>query len=364
MRVVEVRRDDHREARLSDEPTGSLAKGSVRLRIDYFAITANNVSYAVYGDRIGYWNFFPTATPWGRVPAMGWAEIIESTHSDLVTGSRYFGWYPMADTVDIKVESSADGFVDIGEHRAGHAAIYRAFVETSSDPLYDAREGSEERQSLLRGLFLTSFLADEFLADPAEGNDPYFGAQTVLVLSASAKTAIGFAQRASARGLRVIGATSPRNRDFVATLPWYETVVTYDDVAALDSASPTVCVDVAGNPQLLSTVHDHFGDRLRHSMLIGISHHDAQPLPADHRFRGPEPTFFAAPTEIERRTALWGPAEFDQRAAAALSDFVDGSRSWLALNRVGSIEACAAWQTAQAGLASPAVGTVVSLTES
>ena len=33
--------------------------GQVLLRIDRFALTANNVTYGVAGDQIGYWQFFP-----------------------------------------------------------------------------------------------------------------------------------------------------------------------------------------------------------------------------------------------------------------------------------------------------------------
>ena len=44
-----------------------------------------------------------------------------------------------------------------------------------------------DRHALLRGLFLTGLLADEFFAD-----SNYFGAASAGLLSASSKTAIGF----------------------------------------------------------------------------------------------------------------------------------------------------------------------------
>lgn len=361
MRVIEVLRDDHRVTRVIDEPDDALGEDSIRLRIDRFSITSNNVSYAVYGDAIGYWNFFPITSAWGRVPSMGWAEITESNVEGLAVGSRHFGWYPMADVVDIEAVPTSDGFEDVGQHRAGHALIYRSFVDTSADPLYEGSEDGEDRQSLLRGLFLTSFLADEYLADPPSG-EPYFGAEQVLVLSASAKTAIGFAQRAALRGRRIIGATSSRNRDFVSGLAWYDQVVTYDEIGELDNTKPIICVDVAGDEVLLAGVHQHFEDQLRHSMLIGLSHHDAPPLPEGESFRGIDPEFFAAPLEIERRRALWGDKAFDVKASAALASFVDGSRSWLGVDRLtDGAAACAAWEATFDGAASPSSGTVVSL---
>lgn len=41
--------------------SSALAVGEVLVKIDRFAITANNITYAVLGDKLGYWQFFPTA---------------------------------------------------------------------------------------------------------------------------------------------------------------------------------------------------------------------------------------------------------------------------------------------------------------
>ena len=43
--------------------------GQCLLRIDRFALTANNITYAVAPDAMGYWNFFPSDQDgFGRVP--------------------------------------------------------------------------------------------------------------------------------------------------------------------------------------------------------------------------------------------------------------------------------------------------------
>lgn len=34
----------------------------VLLGIEHFAFTANNITYAAFGDVVQYWNFFPTET--------------------------------------------------------------------------------------------------------------------------------------------------------------------------------------------------------------------------------------------------------------------------------------------------------------
>ena len=138
--------------------------------------------------------------------------------------------------------------------------------------MYDTAEDGEDRHVLLRGLFLTGFLAEEFFADSGgavdQGDAPYFGAEQVLVLSASSKTAIGFAQRAAQRGIaKVIGLTSVGNADFVRGLGYYDQVVTYDEIDSIDASASSISIDMAGNPRVLGAVHTHLGgqlgDRLR-----------------------------------------------------------------------------------------------------
>jgi N-acetylglutamate synthase/N-acetylornithine aminotransferase len=67
-----VDRGDLRRRVLRDaEPAGRLLDGDVQVRVDAFALTANNLTYAVTGDRFGYWELFPADAGWGRIPAWG-----------------------------------------------------------------------------------------------------------------------------------------------------------------------------------------------------------------------------------------------------------------------------------------------------
>jgi hypothetical protein len=358
--ILEVNRSLIDDTRLVDEPVGELGPGQIRLRIDRYAVTANNITYAVFGDVLGYWDFFPAADGWGRVPAMGWAEIVESTNPDLPVGGRYYGWYPMARSVPVTATATADGFRDDGDHRQAHAAVYRAYVESGRDPWYDTSADGEDRHALLRGPFMTGFLADEFFGDSGGAGGEYFGAGRVVVLSASSKTAIGFAQRAAERGLvDVVGVTSARNRSFVSSLDFYDTVFDYDEIGSIGTDLETVSIDMAGDPAVLGALHIHLGDRLRYSMTVGRSHHDAAPAaPAD--LPGPAPQLFFAPTEVSRLQDQWGRSEYAARSADALADFVAGSREWLAVeHRMGSDGAQQAWNDVHSGAVSPSVGLVV-----
>lgn len=354
--TLEVERSDLSRTRILEAPLAGLTEGSVRFRIERVALTANTVTYAVTGDQLGYWNFYPADAGWGRVPAMGWARVVESKCDGVPVGGRYYGWYPIARHVVVQAVATSDGLRDEGTHRAANAPVYRSFTRTDRDAFYEAGQDAEDRHALLRGLFITSFLADDFLADSG-----YFGASQVLLLSASSKTAIALAQCAAARKLgKVIGLTSHRNLGFVTKLPWYDSAVTYEDIESLPADVDTVSIDMSGNGEVLARVHAHYGDRLKHSMVIGRSHHDAPPRAA--AMPGPRPAFFFAPQQVKKRIGDWGVAGYQQRLATALHDFVSASRDWLTVQRFdGPEEVTAAWRRTFDGKVGPEAGYIVSL---
>jgi Protein of unknown function (DUF2855) len=358
--TLEVDRQAFGTTRLVATELPALTDGQVRLRVDDFAVTANNITYAAIGEMFGYWDFFPTGdVGWGRVPAMGWATAVDSAHTEVPTGSRYYGWYPMSRYVDLTAGTTAEGIRDDGAHRQAHAPVYRSYVESARDPLYPVtdnahRADAEDRHALLRGLFLTGFLADQFFADQS-----YFGADVVAVLSASSKTAIGFAQRASERGVgAVVGVTSPANADFVRSLGFYTDVVIYDELDSLPVAD-AVLIDMSGDAATVAAIHERLAEHLRYSMIIGKSHHDAPPVPIT---TGPTPELFFAPTEVGRRLDEWGAEEYQRRTADALAAFVEASSQWLTVERSAGPDAAeATWRAVYDGAVPPSIGRIVSL---
>ena len=70
----EVRRDDLRTTRLIDDAARAArvpANGQALLRVDHFAFTANNITYAAAGDLLSYWNFFPARAGLGSRAGLG-----------------------------------------------------------------------------------------------------------------------------------------------------------------------------------------------------------------------------------------------------------------------------------------------------
>ncbi len=365
--VLEVNRRDIADTRLVTDQLGELADGSVRFRIDRFSITANTTTYAEFGDMLDYWGFWPSGDAvYGRVPAIGWATVVQSAHPGVEEGGRYYGWFPMAGFVDAAVGVTSSGLRDDGPHRAQHAPVYRTFERTDLDPMHplqsgvsdDAIEDAEDRHALLRGLFLTGYLADGFL--DANG---WFGSNHVVVLSASSKTAIGFAACAAEHdGLHVAGVTSPGNVDTVRDLGWYDSVVTYDDAVAAVSGDDAraVVVDMAGNGPALEALHEALGDRIGYSMVVGRTHHDA-PLAAPTS--GPTPEMFFAPTALVSMGEQGvDTGAFQAAMGPALAEFVADSPRWMSVERSGGPDAAAdTWAEVLGGRVAPSVGRITSM---
>jgi hypothetical protein len=231
--------------------------------------------------------------------------------------------------------------------------VYRDFSRTDLDPLATTAD-DEQRQPLLRGLFMTGFLADAFFAA-----DHYRGAEQAIVLSASSKTGIAYAAAAKATGMvRLVGVTSASNVDFVNGLGLYDSVITYDDVAQVAKV-PSVVVDMAGNGTAVAAVHAALGDLIAYSMVIGKSHHDAVPAMVE---AGPTPEMFFAPGAVADRIAEWGYDGYMQRVSGATADFLTASRAWLSIDeRCGAAAAQQAWTELHAGDVGPSTGLIVSL---
>ncbi len=350
----EVDRNDLTAIRAQTTELPPLAGGQVRFRIDRFALTANNVSYAVTGDQLDYWGFFPAAEGWGRIPAMGWADAVESNHPEIEAGGRYYGWYPMSRYVTVEAEPAASGLVDRAEHRARHAPVYRSYTATDRDPLYES--GGEDRHALLRGLFATAFLAEDFFFD-----HDFFGATTSIVLSASSKTAIGFAAQSQARSHGpVVGVTSAGNLAFVEALGTYDQVVAYDELETIAADRDALLVDMSGNGKVVRRVHRHLGPRLRYSMSIGASHWQADRASGD--LPGPRPAFFFAPNQAAKRLDEWGPEGYARRIASALRRFVKASDAWLEIERChGAAAVEPVYRRLLEGKVSPRLGLIASL---
>ncbi|NNE52007.1 MAG: DUF2855 family protein [Sulfitobacter sp.] len=342
------------ETRVEDVPVAPLAPGEARLRLESFALTANNVTYAASGFAIGYWKFFPTGVEGqGQVPVWGVAEVTESESDALEVGTRLYGFYPLAEELVIMPEADGyGGIVDAAAHRADLPAVYNRYAPV--------RAGSEEEdhlRALLQPLLATSYLLFDWLMD----ND-CFGAQQIIVGSASSKTGLGLCKylaEPEERPYRIVGLTSARNKEFVEKLGACDQVLTYDEVGKI-AAESSVYVDMSGNAQVKKALHAHLGDALKHSAAVGISHWN-QFNPAQE-LAGPKPQFFFAPAQIAKRREEWGPGEIERQITAAWKRVAADASDWMAVKVHKGVEQAAEVYDALArGTADPRDGHVVRL---
>ncbi|MGW3785091.1 DUF2855 family protein [Micromonospora chokoriensis] len=347
-----VTRDDLGQTTLVDGAAPVAADGEAVLRVDRVGVTANNVTYAVLGDAMRYWEFFPPASrglgpQWGLPPLWGFAEVVASTVAGVEVGQRVYGYLPPAGHLLVRPDRlDASGFRDASPHRAELPSPYNAYRSTSGDPAYQPDQ--EDLLILFRPLFFTSFM----LADQVVDND-FYGAESLLVSSASSKTAYAAAFELRGRGPRLVGLTSPGNLAFTRSLGCYDEVVSYDDIGGVD-AVPTVYLDLSGAPSTRAALRRHLGDRLVRDIAVGLTN---QTPNAD----AAEEVFFA-PVQMRKRSQDWGRDGLDRRFTEAWHRFTAVVSGWLDVQvGVGPEALREAWLDVLAGRTPPRVGRVVQL---
>jgi hypothetical protein len=357
-----VRRDDLGTTEVRSGPPEAevtLEDGQVLLAIDTFSVTANNVTYGAMGEAMKYFDFFPAEEGWGKVPAWGYADVVDSKADGVEAGARIFGFFPMASHVVFEPGRVSDsGFVDEAEHRAGLPAIYNRYGFASAESGDTAER--EPFIALFAPLFTTAWLAMDWLDE--EG---FFGAARLLVSSASSKTALGLAyliQRDHGEQVELVGLTSPGNVAFTGGTGYYDRVLGYDDLESLDPEVHTAYLDFSGNGGLRARIHSHLGESLLSSTVVGAADWESLTPPGGNsELSGPSPELFFAPTRVAKRNEDWGPAEVRRRVAADQNLFIDSSRSWLTVRSASGPEGIeTTWQALIAGEVDPSEGWTVS----
>ena len=340
------------EQKLVTVPPSTLSEGQARLRIERFALTANNVTYAASGFAIGYWKFFPTAEKeWGLVPVWGFAEVVESTSDVVAVGERFYGFYPLASELVMEpIAHGGNAVRDVAPHRVDLPAVYNIYSRAASAP-----KESDPYQALMQPLIATSYLLYDWLMD-----NSWFDAKQIIIGSASSKTGLGltaFLAKHADKPFKVVGLTSKSNADFVNELGFCDQVVSYDEVETLDQIA-SVYVDMAGNADVKKRLHARLECHLKHSSAVGISHWDQFAPQID--VAGPKPEFFFAPSQIEKRKKDWGKGVIEQKISEATQMIVQDATRWLSLEtHVGLKAAMIPYAALASGTANPKTGHVV-----
>jgi hypothetical protein len=354
--TLEVRRNDLSQTRISSRECPGLKAGDILCRVDRFALTANNITYGVVGEKIGYWQFFPAEEGWGVIPVWGFADVIESSHEEIPVGERLYGYFPMGTHVLLQPQSiKPERLIDGSPHRAKLPPVYNSYARTAGEPQFDP--AMENERMLLLPLYATSYCLYDFLKDAK-----WFGADQLVIISASSKTALGLAMALAddAAAPPVIALTSQRNLDWVENLELYQDVCSYENLKDIDARVPTVIVDMSGNGQVLSALHTYLGENMRFCSNVGITHYaDAAMGPGFIRERS---AMFFAPAHIQKRDSDWGPGVFQQKSFEFWQQAARQSRGWLKLEYFDGTDGMQqAYEQTLGGQAQPAQGFIVRL---
>jgi hypothetical protein len=327
-----------------DADIPALQSGQALIRVDRYALTANNITYGVAGDMIGYWNFFPAEDGLGRIPVWGVGTVEKSECDGVAVGSRYFGYYPMSSYLLVEPQRVNErGMSDGAEHRASLPPVYNSYslmtAENGFAPEFD------NHQMIYRPLFTTGFVLDDYFLD----ND-FFGAKQIILSSASSKTAFSMAYLLKDRDVHVIGLTSPGNVGFVQSLGLYDEVVTYDAVTDIAASVPSAYVDMSGNREVLTNLHNHLNNNMLQSCGVGITHYESRDGADPADLPGAKPSMFFAPSQIQKRNAEWGPEQYQAKLDEAWQRFIQDVDQWVKI--IESSDVDGTYQTVLAG-ASP-----------
>lgn len=356
MRQFQIEKANFANTQLVEVDTPVAGDGEVVLSIERFGLSANNITYAVAGDTLGYWQFFEPVganeTQMGIMPVWGFAKVETSQVDAVEPGERVFGYFPPATHVVMKPQDIAEThWLDGAERRSQLPKGYNFYRRVAAEPGYDPAH--DDIRMLLYPLYVTAFV----IADQIEEHEGY-GAKSVVIVSASSKTSIGLAYALRGKGFEVIGLTSGSNKGFVERLGLYDRIITYDDMETGLPVQASVIVDMAGNADVLGRLHMHLGDQMKQTLSVGLTHWEAERRSSN--VIKDRTDFFFAPSRIQQRMKDWGSAEFSIRSGKFVMDTAAESMKWLDLETLEGLDGLAkAYDGVLNGSADPAKGLLI-----
>lgn len=353
-----VVRNNLRQTQIIERERAPLQDGQIRVSIDKMGLTSNNVSYAVSGDMIGYWKYFPAEDEWGKVPGWAMGNVVESRNNEVSEGERLYGFFPMSSEVVLQPgRVAADYFMDSSEHRASLPALYNQYRRTQGEPEF--LHELENERCLLFPLFITSYVLYDYLI-----YNQFFGADQVIIGSVSSKTGFGLAhllKHDPEVGKKIVGLTSPNNADFVKSISCCDQIVAYGDESKIDKRLPSAWIDMSGDGPLTVKLHQLLQENMVESCIVGATHWEAQ-RQRESGLPGATPRFFFAPQHIGKRDTEWGQGEVWRRGSHAGAEIAKSVARKLKVEQISGPKSVAAiWKDMLDNKVTPDRGVIISL---
>jgi hypothetical protein len=289
-----VSQSDPTKVRIAESIVRETQVNEILVRIERFGFTSNNITYVALGKKFQYFDFFPVGKEEANPPVWGVATVVDSLCNTVEVGERIYGYFPMAKYYHLTPISVRPSHFYVSRPQLpADRAVYHQYFRSKHDPDYALNQ--EDHMMIFRPLWGTSFFLDDFLQF-----EKYFGVNTILVSSASSKTAYCFALLLKGKGKKVLGLTSKGNVPFVTSLQLYDQVVAYDDLNHVPLNEKILYIDVAGNPKLDTRIFERVGDNIVKRVSVGMSHFDGSTATFGNEVRKKSVNFFA-PDWIKKR---------------------------------------------------------------
>ena len=121
----------------------ALADGEILVKVDRFGFSANNITYGIAGDTLGYWQFFPVedgSQTWASLRFGDLCHVIESNGSSIEKGERLLGLFPSCRHCYNEACRYQAGHVFRGRrHRAELPRAYNSYQRVLKEPGYDTK---------------------------------------------------------------------------------------------------------------------------------------------------------------------------------------------------------------------------------
>lgn len=365
--MVATKRKRTKETVILRDELPALKKGEIRILVDKFGLSTNNLFYAQMGEApfLKFFHVYPIEghKDLANVPAWGLGTIIESENPEFNIGERYRGFFHMTNVVQMKAKRSSDGLVAIGGNRDKLNKAYNRFVRVSEGPSSPfTGTGSKPDLAMIAAPgALSGFVIYELLKKKS-----YYGGNSVVLTSASSKLSLAVAvclqeARANGKVKKVTGYTSAANIEFVQSTGLYDDVLTYEQNLPSNNEFQFVMIDVAGD----ADIFQRNKKQLKKALAVGGTHSNAKastftsfgpsglikimggmiaPKPvADWLDDKLNPTLemFFAPSVMAMLADEFGKNAFEKMGDAALNEFVVAAidNGWIAVVRADALEA-------------------------
>ena len=339
MAELQIHKRDYTQVRVVETPAWEelhLEDETIIVAIEQFAYTANNITYAVAGDRFGYWQFFPPygedTQEWGITPVWGFASIVATKNKALPVGERLYGYFPPAHYLKmLPVKISQTNFIDGVSHRANLPVIYNSYERVKTNNYYNSED--DFARMLFGPLHLTSFFIKDFLEE-----SHWQSSNQVIILSASSKTSLGlaFAITEAVNRPRIVGLTSKKHIEPLSKLELYDEIYSYEDLASISTDTSTL-VDMSGRFDVVNALSELLKENLQLLIRVGRTHWKTQPPKVG--VEKEKSMLFFAPTVARKRFKEWGPEKFEEITASFIKRSAAKMTTWLQYKEIKGLEA-------------------------